>query len=893
MTVRIPIGADASQVVSAFDQISAAIQRSGQAGRALKDMDLSHPELKKLADDLKVVEQRMLDLARVGQGATAAAARKVVNGNGGGGLESVLAWQAEMGRRFPDAAQRNRVTGNAGRYIFGGTQFMPNEPAPPAAPPAPPPAPRAPPPGGGGGGGGSGGGGIGGGLAGLLGGPLKFMLEAAGLGSVLAIAGKAVSGAEKEDTDTDKLMRTIRGTADQFGDLRDSVRQTTVGLRLTYGEAQRLSLSWANLTNETSASKIQDNVRLSTGLARSYGLDPSATTGAMGRAAYLGEDPRRFALLIAEASRAGGQSGQVTEVMQALLHWSETASRVLVTHTNVAAFAAMYAGMNASGLPGLKGDNATALIGQINSSIMQGGSAGEAGKAFIYRALSAQGIKDPYEMMYAMQGGMFEHVGHGGMTVYDAVRARLSRQYPGGNREQNLRRWNAESNLFGINMHQAEPLDNFQPGDVGHANDMLSSMGINLTKLDPTAIGDIANVLAPNADLNAERKRLLARKGDNALAPAEAAALQGASGGGLREMMVRLLGAHGQEKTEGTKVTDSTTALSNAITAAGTGLIPVINDLRSSAGEMGKEIGKLSAWLEKKYPDAKDAAAAGDGVSAGDWDAQTGTSNLGDTSAPVISPGGIKPVTRPYSILDPTTWFSSGTGGTRAERNNNPGNLMYAGQSGAGRDSGGFAVFPNVADGTSAYVKQLQTYQRRDHLTSISQMILKASPRGPANPNVDAYIASVAKELGVDPNAPFDMNNAGNAERYVTAISRQEGHAFSGPQVHAGVARTFGVDPGGTQLPAGAPAGGAAGGGGVNHTVTVAPIRVVHQTSDGTYLATEHVPVTTGTTPKPWGGNAPSESQILTDSQAVVNGALAAKQAPRQKMTIAPSDGGV
>ena len=58
MTVRIPIEADGGQVAKVFEEIRKAMERSGQAGRELSKIDLSHPELKEHADDLrKIVAQ--------------------------------------------------------------------------------------------------------------------------------------------------------------------------------------------------------------------------------------------------------------------------------------------------------------------------------------------------------------------------------------------------------------------------------------------------------------------------------------------------------------------------------------------------------------------------------------------------------------------------------------------------------------------------------------------------------------------------------------------------------------------------------------------------------------------------------------------------------------------
>ena len=73
---------------------------------------------------------------------------------------------------------------------------------------------------------------------------------------------------------------------------------------------------------------------------------------------------------------------------------------------------------------------------------------------------------------------------------------------------------------------------------------------------------------------------------------------------------------------------------------------------------------------------------------------------------------------------------SSGAGTTRAERNNNPGNLNYAGQTGAVLEDGSnarFAKFGSTAEGVSALAKQLQRYGERG-LDTVSKIINKYAP---------------------------------------------------------------------------------------------------------------------------------------------------------------------
>ncbi len=97
--------------------------------------------------------------------------------------------------------------------------------------------------------------------------------------------------------------------------------------------------------------------------------------------------------------------------------------------------------------------------------------------------------------------------------------------------------------------------------------------------------------------------------------------------------------------------------------------------------------------------------------------------------------------------------------GDRAVRNNNPLNLMYAGQQGAvGKDSAGFAIFATPADGLTAGKRQIQLDLDRGHdaigrpTTTLNELIASWAPAGDGN-NPGAYAANVAAQAGVDAGA--------------------------------------------------------------------------------------------------------------------------------------------
>lgn len=101
--------------------------------------------------------------------------------------------------------------------------------------------------------------------------------------------------------------------------------------------------------------------------------------------------------------------------------------------------------------------------------------------------------------------------------------------------------------------------------------------------------------------------------------------------------------------------------------------------------------------------------------------------------------------------------------GDRNARNNNPGNLIYVGQKGAtGKDSGGYAIFPDFATGLQAATDQINLDLTRGTdavgrpTTTLAQLIASWSPGNAAGntpAGMQSYINTVASRTGLDPNA--------------------------------------------------------------------------------------------------------------------------------------------
>lgn len=88
--------------------------------------------------------------------------------------------------------------------------------------------------------------------------------------------------------------------------------------------------------------------------------------------------------------------------------------------------------------------------------------------------------------------------------------------------------------------------------------------------------------------------------------------------------------------------------------------------------------------------------------------------------------------------------------GSLAYTNNNPGNLVYAGQPGATQGQNGFAVFDSYSDGMQALQNQIQLYAGRG--MTIDQMMATYAPASQPGNNPSAYAQTIANALGVPPD---------------------------------------------------------------------------------------------------------------------------------------------
>lgn len=106
-------------------------------------------------------------------------------------------------------------------------------------------------------------------------------------------------------------------------------------------------------------------------------------------------------------------------------------------------------------------------------------------------------------------------------------------------------------------------------------------------------------------------------------------------------------------------------------------------------------------------------------------------------------------------------------------RNNNPLNIRVSSNSWQGKISSdnAFEKFSSIDYGLRAAVKNIQTYYKRDKLTTIKQIVSKWAPRN--ENNTDSYINSVSSIMGVSSTSPLSYSSE-TFSKLVSAMSSIE-----------------------------------------------------------------------------------------------------------------------
>lgn len=97
-------------------------------------------------------------------------------------------------------------------------------------------------------------------------------------------------------------------------------------------------------------------------------------------------------------------------------------------------------------------------------------------------------------------------------------------------------------------------------------------------------------------------------------------------------------------------------------------------------------------------------------------------------------------------------------GSPRGLRNNNPLNITGQGWEGQTGADGKFAQFASIDQGIRAADKNLQAYGTRHGINTLAGVINRWAPASDNN-DTGSYIQTVARDTGIDPNAPIDLGD--------------------------------------------------------------------------------------------------------------------------------------
>lgn len=431
--VSVGFQANPSSVLDAYRRIEEAARRANKELRSMQDINF--PGLEDARQELESINRGFTQMfSRAVRGGTAEALRS--GAKSGLYTPDLVSWMQNAHRQFPDEAAFQRhmqgVLRQSGNLANMGA--LPNF------------------------GGGGGAAPTGGGFGGFV--PMaRSMLGMLGIGTGLAYAGKLVGGATNEAIGMSDLRRQIGGLDQDFESFRDTIRKSSDAMGVGVEETIRLNREYAKLSGAMTGDASSAGSREGMRLARMFGLDAGQGVGMTGRSAWLqvgGSGAKEQARFLAEAMAASNLGGRQAEAADAMLRFAERSASVLGGAGNMEGFRGLYSALINSGLPGIR-SNAENILGGYDSAVRSGGRAGDAGKNFIYRMLSQNGISDPFKVQMALEGGFTGSLGGGRMIGPELIKS-IRRQY-GGNREMML---SAMSGLFGGSMtHAAGALDAF------------------------------------------------------------------------------------------------------------------------------------------------------------------------------------------------------------------------------------------------------------------------------------------------------------------------------------------------------------------------------------------------------------------------------------------------
>ncbi|CRI62860.1 hypothetical protein THIOKS11010002 [Thiocapsa sp. KS1] len=612
---EVKFSANPSAVLKALADIRRELDRTGQAGRKLSEIDFGFPSLASFEEDMRRLQTQFAAYQRLAPGSTLA------RGLRNSGQATAEAWNVDWAKAFPDQAQRRQaqarlsqlpaafagapISGHAEQRQSGGTGlpgFIPTTPM-----------------------------GAAGALVGLA------------LGSSIGKAvAEGMANARAHDASADQALRWSNVTRD-FESLRREIGGVGKGLGVIEAEGAKLALTFARSSGAIDGAA--GGARTALGLAAGLGMDPNATAERMGSLQFMGAvgakdkaSQKEFAAMFAEVLTRNGLNARGEQVLSDLSSSVQRMTQQYLRPTDINGLMAFAQGVYSSENAAVRARGVSGMAGGAETLTGYDGADLER-SMFHYRMLADDFTTDPFLVRRITERGPFSRPGEATgssdtRTLYELAMEQADQDL-GPNVDPNFKSAYL-ANMAGVSMDQADEMlriyKEFGKAGIGSLQARMKAAGIDLESLtDVSGISGAAKVMAAENDPQALRAAMEQIIKDRDISGAKADELRGLSGTKLADALIRLEAEGGRTSTPTSDLNEAIRKLSDDFAAFGNELNQAKLDLTEGMSALTDPLNKIvgayeaiTGFRKEHVPDMEAAGLEG-GEVFGAW-AGTGAS---------------------------------------------------------------------------------------------------------------------------------------------------------------------------------------------------------------------------------------------------------------------------
>jgi hypothetical protein len=478
----------------------------------------------------------------------------------------------------------------------------------------------------------AGGGGMAGGMAGLLRGGLigASVFAAAKIGSSV---NEGYDMSKDRALGLDTLKRQMGDIGISFDRLKEVSDRLSDGLGVNSQEFVKLEANMQRLSRSSeSPLSLAEQTAFGVGVSRSYGLEAGAAGGFFGGMRNVDQraNNRELAVILADTVARSGMNARADEVMQAILGFANTTSRLSLSSPNSGAFGAAYSSLMGTKLPGMTGDAAAGILMQANAGITgMGSGAGEAGYNFMLSAFNRNGRINPLQAealaaqgLFGTRAGAFGagspiagYLGHpeglamgrgagANVTNLDAVRAQFDRM------GHNMFTLQGAQRVLGLSSpEQAAALLNMSSSQSGGLGELIKSNHLDINKMSASGISRLGSIAAAGTDKNQLSAIFNDMKASHLLTTDETKSLSAAEKGSpqqFRDTLIAISSMKDQAVDQGEQLRNISASLDNVKINTGDKLLTPINAMSDAivAGSGRTPMQNRQRVINMQYDDA-------------------------------------------------------------------------------------------------------------------------------------------------------------------------------------------------------------------------------------------------------------------------------------------------